>query len=815
MKGLLQDVHYALRQLRKNPSFAALVAITVGVGLGATTATFSLVDRALFRSLPYPNDGQLVSVGVMAPIIEGEFLFAGSYLRWKHEQTPFSGLTSSTGVHDCDLTEDRPLRLTCGAVDAAFLPAFGIRPALGRNFTAEEDRPTAPRVALLSYGLWQSRFGGARDILDRTVALDGQATRVVGVLPRDFEFPTLARVSVLVPEALDEAALLRNGMGPVVRVYGRMKPGLSITAATSQLQPLFQNFVESAPPPFRKVLRLQVRSLRDLQVHDSRLAAWLLLASALAVLLISCANAAGLLLTRGLARRHELAVQLALGAGRFRIVQQRLTEALVLAAVGGICGCVLAWAIVHALAALAPAGVPRLSQASIDGRVLFFMGLMSLTAGILFGTIPALERPSIEALVTVSPVGRRSLRLRHAMLIGQVAMSIVLFAGALLFVRSLRNLQNRPLGMNTQNVVTAQISLGQQKYASALQRLAFFEELERRLEALPGMSAVAISDSLPPAAPARTMPFIALQAEGQQALPPEQGIGGVVGWRSVTPNYFAALGIPLLQGRNFVEQDRIPGPGAIILNSILAKQLLPGQPPLGKTIRFKIDDQHSSPPLVVVGVSGNTENEGLSGSVGPEYYVVRRHAADDIVFRYPDSQRASIIARSPLTSTAVAQELASAVSSLDPTIPVQNSTLASTVYAMAQRSRFTTALISLFAMLSALLASAGIYGLVSLIVGQSARDIAVRIALGADPIGVTRYFVARMCKWVALGTVAGIVAALLAARSMSAFLFGIAPTDPLTLATAAGALLAMGLLAAYIPARRAAKVDPMVALRYE
>jgi putative ABC transport system permease protein len=815
VSGLLQDTRHGLRQLRKNPGFSIIVAFTLALGIGAATGMFSLVDGALFRSLPYPHAERLVSVGVLAPIIDGEFLFAGSYLAWKHDQKPFSGFTSSTGVGACDLTEGHPLRLTCAAVESTFLPTFGIQPFLGRNFTPEEDRPNAPRVALLSYGLWQSRFAGDRSILGRTISLDGKSTRVSGVLPPDFEFPTLAHVNALVPEALDETMVQRNELGPVVRVYGRMKPGLGITAAAAALAPQFRRFVESAPPPFRKILRLQVRSLRDLQVHDSRLAAWLLLASALAVLLVNSANAAGLVLVRGIERRHELAVRAALGAGRLRLFRQRLVDNVLLSFAGGALGCVLAWAIVHSFVALAPASIPRLAAANLSGRAVFFASCLSLIAGVLVGALPAIENPALEVLSAAAPVSRRRTPLRQLVLIGQVGTTLVLLGGALLFLHSLRDLQTQLLGMNTQNVVTADITLGLQKYSRPEQRLAFFEELERRLNQLPGMSVAALSDSLPPTEPARTMPFIALHAEGETALSADQSIGGVVGWRSVTPGYFSALGIPLLRGRDFTEQDRRSGPGGIVLNQALAGRLFPGQDALGKTIRFKLDNQHYSDALTVIAVTGNTENQGLGGHSGPEYYVARRRTPDDLIFRYPDSQRISIVVRSPLDAASVSREVTGAIESLDPEIPVSTSTLTQKVYALAQRPRFIAVLLALFAAMASLLAAAGIYGLVSLLVSQSTHEIAIRIALGAEPAAVVRKTVSRVSQWIVVGAFAGMTCLLALSHWLRALLFGIEPNDPITLAEAAVILFVLGLFAAYIPARRAAKVDPMLALRYE
>jgi len=773
---------------------------------------FSLVDGALFRSLRYPHAQELVSIGVTAPIIDGEFLFSSTYLAWKPEQTAFSGFTSTTGVNDCDLTDDHPIRLTCAAVESTFLPTFGVQPVLGRNFTPEEDRPNAPRVALLSYGLWQSRFGGDTTVVGRMVSLDGREARILGVLPRDFEFPTLAHAGLLVPEALD-ATIAQQG--PIVRVYGRMKPGLDVNAAATRLEPLFHAFVESAPPPFRKVLRLQVRSIRDLQIHDAHLAAWLLLISALAVLLIACANVANLVFAHSIGRRHELAVRAALGAGRVRLFQQRLTESVLLALLGGAAGCGLAYAIVHGFVAIAPAGIPRLPEATVDGRVLVVAIVLSIGAALLFGTLPALDKPAMESLVAATITGTRRARLRQVLIFAQVWMTVILLAGALLFLRSLRNLQTEPLGMNTQNVVTAEFTLGQQKYPQATQQLAFFEELEGKLKQLAGIADVALTDSLPPRTPARTMPFIALVANGRPALSPQQGIGGVVGWRSVTPDYFSVLGIPLLRGRGFEDADRNPGGGAIILNEVLARLLFPGEEPLGRTIRFRQDEHNLTPALTVIGVTGNTENQGLGASTGPEYYVVRRHAAEDAIFRYPDSKRISIVARSVMDPQTVAKELRGAVANLDPTLPVESSTLGQTVSTFAARPRFSAALLTLFAAMGLLLAAAGIYGLVSLLVGQRTQEIAIRLALGANPASVTRMMVVQVSVWIALGAAAGILCSLIGARWVSALLFGIKPNDPATLAGAATVLLAVASVAAYVPAHRASKIDPMVVLHYE
>jgi predicted permease len=815
MSGLFLDIRFSLRQFRKSPGFATVVVVTLALGIGATTAMFSLVDRILFRSVPYPAGDQLVSVGVIAPIIDGEFLFARSYLTWRDQQTAFPGFTSSTGVSDCDLSDENPVRVSCAAVESTFLPTFGIQPAVGRNFTTAEDQPQAPKVALLSYGLWQSRFGGDRGVVGRSISLDGRPTRIVGVLPGNFEFPTLAHVGVLVPQALDESIVQRNLMGPVIRVFGRMQPRDTVEQAKAKLEPLFQDFVQSAPPPFRKVLRLQVHTIQDLQVHDARRSAWLLLASAWAVLLIACANVGNLVLSQSVGRRKEFAVRAVVGAGRGRLFQQRLTESIVLALAGGAAGCGIAVLIVRMFVVLSPAGIPHVSEATVDGRVLLFAVIVSIISGVIFGTVPALEKPATETLVVANTLGVRRSALRQLFIVTQMGIAVVLLSGALLLVRSLRNLQTEPLGMNTQNVLVAKFSLGQQKYPDAARQRAFFEVLEQRIQQLPGVSAAALSDSLPPEEPARTMPFMALEAEGHPPLSPGEGIGGVVGWRAVTPEYFSVLGIRLLRGRTFAEQDRLPDANALVLNEALGKRMFPGEEPIGKIVRLRADDQHLGVAFTVIGITGDTQNQGLGARVGPEYYVVRKHRDDDIVFRYPNSQHITVVTRTAMDAQRWGTELRNSIAALDPTLPVEVSTLGQSVARLAERPRYITALLLQFAIAGLLLTAVGIYGVVSLLVTQRTQEIGIRVALGAAPGSVTRLMVLSTSTWIGVGAVGGIVGALIAARWMGSLLFGIAPNDAKTLAEATLVLLSVALLGAWIPARRATKVDPVVALRYE
>jgi len=395
-----------------------------------------------------------------------------------------------------------------------------------------------------------------------------------------------------------------------------------------------------------------------------------------------------------------------------------------------------------------------------------------------------------------------------------VWMVALLLASSFLFVRSLRNLESEPLGINTQNIVTARFTLGQ-KYSTAAQRLAFFEEVERKLTAIPGISSAALSDSLPPAPPSRTMPYFALQAEGEPPLAPNEGVGGVVGWRCVTPNYFSVLGIPLLRGRTFNEHDRAPQARTIILNRALAEKLFPNQSALGRSIQFHTDRDALSAPFTVIGVTSDAQNQGLGGHAGPEYYMVRHHTDRDIVFNYPDSQAIHLVIRSAIAEPIMAQELRTAIAALDPTLPVDVAALGQSVAKMAERPRFSAAVLSLFATLGLLLTALGIYSVVFLLVNQRAQEIGIRMALGATQRDVVGMMVRQASVWITIGVAAGILGSVAVSRWIGSLLFGIRANDPTTLTAAAGCLIAVAMFAAWIPARRAAKVDPMVALRYE
>jgi putative ABC transport system permease protein len=809
---MLHDLRYTVRILLRNPVFTLTAVLALALGIGASTAVFSVVDRILFRSLPYTQENRLVSLGLVAPIEPQEFMLGADYVEWRRQQTPLESLTSWSGTSDCDLTDGTPVRAVCAQVEANFLRALGVRPLLGRDFAVEDDRPGAPRVVLLSYGLWQRRFAGDQNIAGRTLFLDGFPTMVVGVLPREFELPTLSRADLLVPQMLDEAAQQRPRTGRVLRAFARLKPGLSLDQAQLAMQPLYQESLKWVPPQFQKEVKFRMRLLRDRQTHDARLTSWVLLGSVASVLLIACVNVANLLLARAVSRRRELAIRATLGAGWTRLVRQTLTESVVLALLGGALGCFLAQYLLQWFVAIAPEGIPRLSDARLDWRVLLFALGTSLLSALMFGLAPALAQPATHDLVrTTGRLGGRA-GLRQSLVVAQIAISLVLLTSAGLMLRSLWKLLNVPLGMQTANVLTVNLVLGQQRYSKPGQQQAFFEQLEARIQGLPGVETLAISDSLPPAGMARTTIYSLIDVEGRPPAP--EGTGGMVVWRAVTPGYFAALGVPILRGRSFNEGDLNPSENTVILSSGLASRLFQGEEALERRIR----PGRSGNWLTVVGIAANVLNAGLNAPSDPEYYIPRKHLAASTPAdqALPGiSRRASLILRSALDPESVAGWVRKEVAALDATLPVTLETMPQRVGQLAARSRFNAWLLSLFSILALCLSALGLYGVMAFLVEQRTSEIGVRMALGATPNEIAKLVLFEAGRWTFVGLAFGLLGSQFTARWLNSLLFHISARDPLSIGVTLLVLVVVAVAAAWIPARRAAAVDPMVALRSE
>ncbi len=820
---MIQDLRYALRGLKRSVSFSMTVILIVAVGIGTTTAVFSMIDRLLFRSLPYPESERLVSVGMQFILMaDGAFMVANDYLHLREAETGFASLTSWRGVSDCDLTDQNPRRMACAEVEQTFLGTFGIRPLLGRDFTAEEDRPNGLKVAILSYAFWQSRFGGGMDALGKIISVDGVPTEIVGVLPPGFELPTLAHADLLVPQALAVTTYRPGQASGAVRVFGRTKPGVTFKQARDSALPYLEESIRINLPRARwKEAQIDVRSLRDFQIQDVRRASWVLFAATISILLIVCANVANLMLARSASRQKELAVRAALGAGRARFIRQSLTESFLLSGFGALAGGGLAWILLRIFKTLAPTSIPRMEQAALDARVLLFALGMALACGTLFGIAPAAANP-LELLAGSRLFGGSRNSLRHALSAAQVGLSLVLLSSAGLLLRSLWNLQSVATGLHPERVITADITVGPARYPNSQSRQQFFDHLAARLRALPGVNSVAVSDSLPPTGFVHSRPLDTLRVSGMP--PAEQGSGRIAAWRIVSPEYFATLGIPILRGRPFQDQDMTSGANTMILSASLARYLFATEDPLGRAIRLGLGPGVQSPEYTVIGVAEDVKNDGLTAPADAEYYVPRQTITDPNVGQgvsmvartlHVYDGEAFVTVRSASRPDAVEGWIRAAVAEMDASVPAVISPMPERLRQVSERPRFSAALLSLFSIVGLVLAATGLYGLMSFLVVRRTQEVGVRMALGATPVQIARLVLAHALRWSLLGVAVGVTGSFAAGCVLRSLLFQVPANDPALIGAAAVLLLAVTVAATLLPSLRAARIDPMVALRQE
>jgi predicted permease len=803
--SLVNDVRAAFRALLRRPALALTAILAAALGVGSTTAVFSVVDRILFRPLPYAHEDRLVSVGLSSPYDANEFMFAQNYFDLRHNTGPLEAVTSfQAGAIGCDLNLENPARLRCLRVEANFLDTLGIAPLAGRAFTREEDLPNGPRVAMISYGLWRARFAADPNIVGRTMPLDGAATVIVGVLPNNFEMPTLTPHDVLLPLALNEAT---ERPGRALRVFGRLKPGISIAQARAELQPYFERTLATVPAQFRKEVGLRVQSVRDRQTGRDRLASLALLGAVLAVLLIACANITNLLLARAVARERELAMRAVLGATRWRLARLALTESLILGVAGGLAGAGLAFGLLRFFVSIAPQGLMRLDTATIDARVLLFALAVSIGSSVLFGTAPALRSARAAAITgwRATPPSRGGVR--AVLVSAQIAISLMLLTGAGLLLRSLWKLESVPLGMESDRVLVAHFELGRQRYAHPVEQAAFFNSLEQRLSALPGVEAAAISDSLPPSGALRARPYSSIEIEGRERMP--QGTGGMVAWRYITPGYFSALEIPILQGRAFVETDRTSDVTPIIVSQSLARRMFPNEGALGKHILKSSQGQW----YTIVGIAGDVKNGGIAENADPEFYELRKGVSDLTIVEQGGSRQAYVVLRTAVSPALAANSLRAAISAIDPTLPVDLESMRQRLGNLESRPRFAAVLLVSFAAMGVLLAGIGLFGVMSFLVAQRTREIGIRMALGANPRHIVAWTLGHAARWTVAGILVGLAGAFAGARLIRSMLFQVGAGDPGTLAVGVLFLCAVALLAAAIPARRAARLAPVQTLR--
>jgi putative ABC transport system permease protein len=590
----------------------------------------------------------------------------------------------------------------------------------------------------------------------------------------------------------------------VLYSFARLKPGMTIEQAKSALQPLFNYSLSLAPPAFRNEVHLRVRSLRDRQMQDVRLMAWLLLGAVLAVLLISCANVAGLLVARGASREHELAVRSALGASRARLTRQFLTEALVLSAAGAVMGCAVAEILLRFFLAMAPEDLPFLRTVHLDLRIILFTILVSLFCGLFFGVASAWQRPRSQALTARSAMAARKTTLRQWLVVSQLSISTVLLAAAMLLSRSFMNLESQSLGIQTQSLLTTRITLGQKNYPSPERQMAFFQQVESRLRQLPGAGLVALSDTLPPGGNHRDNIYAAMSVAGKPV--PSGPTGGRVTWRWVSPQYFRALDIPILKGQGFSEEELSSSERFVVLSKLLADRLFPGEDPIGRQIQVP---KLTGPLYTVVGVAQNVKNGGLAGEDEPEYYRLRRNRAEDW------DGSSAILLKTSLPPQMASQFMRAAISAVDATVPFTMETMRQRVDALAHGPRFVTALVLFFAASGLLLSVIGLYGIISFVAAIRTQEIGLRMALGASRLDILWLITWEGARLTVLGGLIGVGTALGISQLLRSMLFNVGPHDPFSFLAVAILLALVALVASLLPGQAAMKVDPAVALRSE
>jgi predicted permease len=814
--ALRQDAWFTWRSWRRRPAFALSAILVLGLGLGASTAMFSALDRILFRPLPYGDADRLVNVGMTIPAVgaPGQSVVRLHSLRyqeyWKPAPTPFTAITTIQGTGDtCDVTEQQPERLICTRVESNFLQTFGVRPAVGRDFAPQDDLRGAPPVAIISHAVWTRRFGADPGAIGRTIDLNGTPIRVIGVLPAGFAMPRV-EADILRPQQLYPLDPRSPFSASFLTAFGRLEPGMTPEQGEAAIGPLIAanarelrngvriggDFVKAGIPDSS---RPRVVPLRDYLVGDAARVAWLLLGAVGGLLLIACVNVANLVLARLAARTREFAVRSALGAGRARLARLALTESVLLAVAGGGLGLAFAAALLRVFVQLAPSSIPEIDQASLDLRVFAVAAVLALAAGAAVGIWPALAVLRSRALqygprATAAPRAR----MRFTLVTVQIAVTVAMLAGSALMLRTLWNLVAIPLGYDSERVVTMEVTLSPGRYPAASRDL-FFQRVLQAIRAIPGTAAATMTSAAPPTGISFLGGIVAVDRQPRNALPPGAGMR----LREVTPGYFPTFGIPILRGRTFAEADRAAQP-IVILSESAGRILFPGQDPIGHTVRVPSTNEWAE----VVGVAREVRNTGPTQEPDPELYTLWR---PDGIASFGSTAFFAIRTRAD-TSDAVAF-LRRAAADLDPQLPVTIEPLNEEVARLNERPRFFAWLLSAFAGLALLLAAAGLYGVASYLVTQRTRDIGVRIALGAGRGDVARQVIGEAGRWIAAGAAGGALLAWAVTQAIESQLFGVAAVDPVSWA-GAFAVLGVALLAAVVrPAARAARVTPMAALQ--
>jgi putative ABC transport system permease protein len=801
IEDLWQDFRFSLRSLLKRPGFTAIVLIALGLGIGANTAIFSLVNAVILQPLPYRDPDRLISVyGTRNRSTQGS-VGPTDFLDYRSQNKTFEQFAASSSMMlPMNLTgSGEPERLSASAITGNYFDTFGVRPALGRGFSLENEKTGQDHVTVLSHAFWQTRFGGDPNIVNKTINLDGKAYEVLGVMPAEVVLPQPAQLWVPLNFDADPEMKMRNAR--FLLSIGRLKEGVTLDQAQTDTD-LIAAQLEQQYPDSNTGWSLRLIPLREILVGGSRTMLFILFGAVGFVLLIACANVANLLLVRAAARQKEIAMRTALGASRLRIVRQMITESLLLAIFGGAFGALLAVAGVKLLVSLGEDNIPRTANVKIDATVLAFTLIISLATGLLFGLAPAI-RAMKENLIDALKDGIRGgseatvkNRTRSLLVVFESAIAVMLLIAAGLLIRSLVALQNVDPGFDPNNVLTLRVDLSRQKYNTPEKASTFFEQLETRVAGLPGVEAVGLITDLPLSGEARDMPY---RVEGR----PATSDTAFVDFRRVNKNYFSAMRIPLRRGRNFTEQEVRQSDQAIVVSQAFVDSVFPNEEALGK--RLIIWSGIRDEPYEIIAIVGDTRYQSLQGEPSATMYVPTR----EFLF-------VNLVIRTQGDPLSLVGGVRKEVNALDPDQPIAAIRPMTEWVAMsAAGARYRTTLLGLFALLAMILAATGIYGVMSYSVAQRTQEIGVRMALGARPLDVLKLVVRQGMMLALIGAIVGLAGALALTRVMSSLLFGVTERDPITFVAVAALLIVVAFISCFVPAHRATRVDPLIALRCE
>lgn len=819
MDYILQDIRYGVRSLIKTPGFTAVAIIVLALAIGANTAIFTVVNAVLIRSLPYANSDRLVMLWETNPRfqigIDALPVTPGTFMDWREESSVFE-YVSALGAGRINLSgSGEPERISAASVSTNFFRLMGTEPRLGRAFQDEEEKPGANKVVVISYALWQRRFGGAQDIVGKPMTLDGESYTVIGVAPEGFQFPRAHELPYFVgvssptelwrPMTLTDDFVNRKRANHQLSVIAKLKPGVTREQAQAEMGAIALRLEQAYPE--NQGIGAKVVPLSEQVVGNSKVALLVLMGAVGLVLLIACANIANLLLTRSSARRKEIAIRIALGATRGHVVRQLLVEALLLSLTSAIAGTLLSLWGVKAILALSRQNLPRLNEVGIDLTVLAFTVAIALLTSLLFGLTPALQASKINLVQALKDGsrgvsgGQRASRVRGLLVIAEVALSLVLLIGAGLMIKSLAHLLKIDPGFKPDRALAMNIVLLGSKYPGANQQIVFFEDVNRRVGALAGVDSVGLISSAPLSGGVYAGGF---SIEGREPASANEDLSA--DRRMISSEYFNTLRIPLIRGRYFTEHDNQTSTGVAIVSDTWARRFVPNEDPIGK--RIKLGGRDSTRPwLSIVGIAGDVRDTALESDARPCVYVPYA--------QFPGLSM-TLVVRIGVDSKALVPAIRGEVWAIDKDQPVTDiKTMDQYVSDSVSPHRANALLLAVFATLALVLAAVGMYGVMAYSVTQRVHEIGIRMALGAQTSDVIMLIVGSGMSLVLAGAGIGIAGALALSRVLSSLLYGVSATDPVTFALISVLLITVALMASYIPARRATKVDPMIALRCE